>query len=261
MLIRVLFLVAFGLAAVAPVAADAQNRARRVSPPAPQALPSRAQFERGLMQSESGPLFAAIRRNFPVEAPAYFDGLYRVFSSNSRASNGALMQAVARAQFAFYASLVPHVRVAPDADLLRAVRARLALFEGLQRIDVALCGRLAAQGNAGPRLPNAIRQLNGQSIVTLIDAAGAGRRAPVPVRGPVTIEDTQVVGAAFAALDPTGDLLSLASGEVVIAAATPERACRYAIAIQRVALAVPQEHGAKLAVSLIEEALGRPAGL
>ena len=59
MLIRLFLLAAFGLTSLAPAIADAQNRARRPAPV--QRSSPRAEFERGLLASEAGPLFAAMR--------------------------------------------------------------------------------------------------------------------------------------------------------------------------------------------------------
>lgn len=256
MLIRLVFLAAFGLGAVAPAAADAQGRTRRAAP----AASPRAQFENGMMRSEAGPLFLAMRRNFPAETRALIDRFYAIASAN-RTNMTAYQRGLLREQAAFLQSLLPHLRRAPEADLLLAVRARVALFEAMQRADPALCGQVAAQGSALRPLGEEIKQRNSDAMVAIIDAAGAGRRAPGPLIADLTPEDVSTIGAAFGRLDPTGDLRPILIGEVEPTAVAPERICRFALATQRLVLALPPGTAGRAAFGVLEETFttGMPA--
>lgn len=258
MLIRLLLVAAFGLAAITPNAVEAQTRRsspplqRRILPPAPLRVESRAQFEAELMRSEGGPLLAAIRRNFPAETPGFIDRLYRAYLDTARAPMEARAQAIGREQHAFNQSLLAYIRVAPDAALLEVIRAQLALYEFLQRSDVVTCGRLATQGNLGLGPSAMFRQMNGRAKVAFLDAAGAGRRTPVAPRDPVTAADREAIRAAIASLDPTGDLTPFFLADGPTAAASPELQCRYIVALARLPLTLPQASGVKVAIYMLE---------
>jgi hypothetical protein len=259
MLIRLLFLAAFGVTEIAPVApdaaADAQTRTRRTAP----VMPTRAQFEAGALRSGQGQVYAAMRRNFPAEYAALMDRLHAFL--RARWPNLAGFESeTTREQAMFFRGLMPDLRRAPLPDLMAAMQARLALLETAQRLDPVLCGRMAAASNTAMPIPAALQPGTKRALIAMIDAAGAGRRTPAPPQREIMAADVAVYEETFARFDPRGDLRPLTSGEESRAMAAPERLCRLAVALQQTVLALPPEVGREAAIRMTELALNLPRG-
>lgn len=262
MLIRLVFLLALGLAAIAPNVAGAQTRTRRTPPAATRAptAQDRAAFERGMLGSESGPLFVAIRRNFPIEYQAMVTRFMNIAIANSR-SQARGLQEIGAELYAFQRSVMQYVAVAPDAAVLQVVRAEIAMFEAAERADPALCDRLVTRGiQMSTSLPADVSQLARAANVAEMDAAGAGRRNPVSGRaGDLTSAERDQLREAFTQFDPMGDLLPLADG-TGISGAAPGTQCRYALAAFRTTTRLPPELGVRAALQILTDVPTVPNG-
>lgn len=222
MLIRILFLLAVAAGAAAPSTAQAPGQT--------QAAEERVVFLTALRQSQGAGVIEALERNFPEETRAMLDRVAQIVVENLEQRDRAVSLALREMQ-AFTVARVGEAVNAPAAELVRVARARLALYERVQREDVALCGRLAS-GAADPRtLPEAFREAGAAIFPMMIDAAAAGRRrGPVAGRGSLTPADSGAWARAM-----------LAQGQNGPPAAGAESQCRQLVVMYRTMVALPPE--------------------
>ena len=247
---RIRLLVLSSLVLVAPAAAAQQGAE------APRGTGqndfSRDEFERALLASHSGPAFAAILRNYPVEGRALLDRMHQR-SLAVREDEEAVLDVIGEEHDEFLRRLADDVAKAPVAALLDLARVRLATAEALQAVSLAHCANFVVGSGSGRDYGEAATRLLATASVAFVDTAGAGRREPhIRGRGTVTPADREAFARSLAALNPGADVLALFRDEAALQEAPPELQCRMGIVLYRALLSLRPDIAANLLAGLTE---------
>lgn len=223
--------------------------------------PPRATFERGMRSSAGGAVLVALERNFPQDARRLIDRLYADAAAN-RGNLDAVLPRAAQAMIDVLRSRAAELANGPAPALVRIVRLKRDLVEQMRQQDIALCGRFSVQDpGQGIVMPPALRDRARQISIAMIDAAGAGSRAPrVAGRGSLSEPDRQAYVAALQRGDPGGELVVLIGDPVALRAASPERQCGVGLLLYQAVLDLPEERAGNVAAALLILELGVSPG-
>jgi hypothetical protein len=219
---------------------------------------SRREFIAGLNRSAGADVLAAVRRNFPEEYEALIDRLLDV-AINSGGDSAVAREGAFREMALFVRGKSADVLNAPAADLLALNERTLAFYRAAGTVDVALCGRFAANGIQDSRgmAPGLMPQMSAISVAT-IDAAGAGHRAAdhPAGRGTLVPQDAVAWMAQMRSLDTANEALPLLADPAALARAAPAAQCRLGTMIYEAIRRLPPEQGARVFAFMLSQAFG-----
>lgn len=206
-----------------------------------------------LANADAGPLYSAIKANFPDDYQRFTVRLAEAARTGGDA-------AIERDAFAFsHQLMVDHfddLARAPSAEIQTIARQYVVLYGALRRTDVGLCAQLATTGfRPGIRPAPEVRSILAHIGVMQVAAAHSGETQPRDARGPVNEQEAgQFVRAVQARSRTAGALIS---NPQAFNAATPDVQCATGAAIYEATAALPPDVAANVMIDLLRETFGQ----
>jgi hypothetical protein len=213
-----------------------------------------ADLERGILSSQGGVTFAAVRRHYPDEYRVLLETmLARIRETDGSFAAGHLIGAQAMREF--MARRAPELVNAPAALLNRINAGQLELIRGLGRDQVALCAEYATTGFTGRTpVPEPYLSQAATLSVLFIEASRAGADRPRKAgRGMLAEADA---GAWYAALQRIGtprDLLDALTRAGTSPPPSQDVNCRLGIAVYAAIQELPSEQAARVSAFFLQE--------